>query len=287
MRRFFWKGSKEGRGLALVAWDDTCKPTSQGGLGVPHLKTMNVALLTKWLKRIIGPEEDVIRAVMRDRYGAGVAWDKMTTRVRGASAFWQGLGKVVPIIQNFFAARLGDGALFRFWLDEWSDMGCLRGKFPRLFALTRHPQGTVKKCWDGGWNPSLAAHLMEQRLGEFMSMQQMLEGRMPREGARDDWIWKNEPFSVRVLYQQLRTSQSEDPIVLDACRAVWKQRLPHKVAVFAWMIARQRVLTRVRHRYLFSTGSALCILCGEHEEDCEHLFFKCPIAIRIWSSQGL
>ena len=27
MQRFFWKGSKEGRGLALVAWDDICKPT--------------------------------------------------------------------------------------------------------------------------------------------------------------------------------------------------------------------------------------------------------------------
>ena len=98
-------------------------------------------------------------------------------------------------------------------------------------------------------------------------MQQMLEGRMPREGSRDGWIWRNEPFSVHGLYQQLRTSQSEDPAVLDGCRDVWKQRLPHKVAVFAWTIARQRVLTLVRHRYLFSTGSALCMLCGEHEED--------------------
>ena len=87
MQRFFWKGSKEGRGLASVAWDDICKPTGQGSIGVPHLKTMNVALLTKWVIRIVGPEEDVIRAVMRDRYGAGVVWDKMTTRVRGASAF--------------------------------------------------------------------------------------------------------------------------------------------------------------------------------------------------------
>ena len=78
---------------------------------------------------------------------------------------------------------------------------------------------------------------------------------MLKEGAKDGWIWRNESFSVRGLYQQLRTSQSEDPAVLDACLAVWRQRLPHKVAVFAWMIARLRVLTRVRHRYLFSTGS--------------------------------
>ena len=79
LRRFFWKGSNEGRGLALIACDDICTLSGQGGLGVPHLKTMNVTLLRKWVKQIIGPEEDVIRSVMRDRYGASVDWDKMTT----------------------------------------------------------------------------------------------------------------------------------------------------------------------------------------------------------------
>ena len=59
------------------------------------------------------------------------------------------------------------------------------------------------------------------------------------------------------------------------------------MAIFAWIFARQRILTRVRHKLLVSAGSALCMLCGEHEEDCEHLFFQCPIAIRIWASQGL
>ena len=29
------------------------------------------------------------------------------------------------------------------------------------------------------------------------------------------------------------------------------------------------------------------MLCRAQEEDYEHLFFKCPIAIRIWASQGL
>ena len=214
-------------------------------------------------------------------------WDKMTTRVRGASAFWRGLGKVVPTIQKFFLARLGDGALFCFWLDEWSNKWSLRGKFPRLFAITRHPQGTVRECWDGGWSPSLAVCLLDQRLEEFLSMQQMLEGWRPREGARDGWIWRKDVFSVCGLYQQLRTSQSADPAVLNACCAVWKQMLPHKVAVFVWTIARQWVLTQVRHRHLFSTGSALRMLCREQVEDYEHLFFKCPIARKAWASQGL
>ena len=160
-----WKAkvlSKEGRGLALVAWDDICKPTGQGGLGVPHLKTMNVVMLTKWVIRIVGLKEDVIKAVMRDRYGAGVVWDMMTTRVRGASAFWRGLGKVVPSIKKFFAASLGDGALFRFWLDEWSDKGCLRGKFPRLFALSQHPQVQSKNVGTMGGTRHLR-HICQSR----------------------------------------------------------------------------------------------------------------------------
>ena len=33
--------------------------------------------------------------------------------------------------------------------------------------------------------------------------------------------------------------------------------------------------------------TAICMLCRPQEEDCEHLFFKCPIATRIWASQGL
>ena len=142
-------------------------------------------------------------------------WEKLTTRVRGASAFWRGIGKVVPSIKIFFSASLGDDNLFRFWLDKWSDKGCLRGKFPW------HPQGTVKECWDGGWSPSLAVQLSDQRL-EFLSMQQLLEGWRPREGARDGWIWKKDEFSVRRLYQQLRTAQHLDPTILNACRAVWK-----------------------------------------------------------------
>ena len=42
--------------------------------------------------------------------------------------------------------------------------------------------------------------------------------------------------------------------------------------------------TQVRHRFLVSAGLTLCMLCGEHEEDYEHLFFKCHIAIGIWAS---
>ncbi|XP_078429384.1 uncharacterized protein LOC144701450 [Wolffia australiana] len=87
MRRFFWKGANagEGRVIALVSWNDICTPTKQGGLGVPDLNTLNVALLTKWVGRIVGPEGDLIKEVERDRYGSNLDWEKLMRNVRGAS----------------------------------------------------------------------------------------------------------------------------------------------------------------------------------------------------------
>lgn len=48
----------------LVSWPVVCLPKSQGGLGVLHLKTMNLALLGKWLWRLENSEghwQDIIR----------------------------------------------------------------------------------------------------------------------------------------------------------------------------------------------------------------------------------
>ena len=159
------------------------------------------------------------------------------------------------------------GALFRFWLDEWSDKGC---QF-RIFALTQHSQAQSKSVGTEGGTHQLA-HLF----GGIHECNRCSRGGGP--GTTQNAIFSSWAIST------VRTAQSEDPIRLDECREVWKQRLPLKVAIFAWIFARQRVLTRVRHRLLVSAGSALCMLCGEQEEDCEHLFFPFKTIIRFWAT---
>ena len=156
-------------------------------MGVPHLDTMNVALLTKWVKRIVGQEDDLIKFVMRDRYGIGLAWEKFTANVSGASALWRGLSEVVPRVQQFFSAQLGDGATFQFWLDNWSASGCLRDIFPRLFALTRCPKAVVGDCWFGGWSPTFTSHLSDQRVEEFLSLLMLIISERLVEGMSDGW----------------------------------------------------------------------------------------------------
>jgi hypothetical protein len=45
VRGFLWKGHKNAHGgHCLVAWDRFCMPKEFGGLGIPNLRMMNIAL---------------------------------------------------------------------------------------------------------------------------------------------------------------------------------------------------------------------------------------------------
>ncbi|XP_078446333.1 uncharacterized protein LOC144715273 [Wolffia australiana] len=145
-----------------------------GGLGVPDLDTLNVALLTKWVTRIVGPDDDLIKDVVRDRYGSNLGWENLMDKVRGESAFWRGMKKVFPLVREFFWVQLGNGAGFRFWMDNWTSHGRFRDLFPHLYALARHWQVLVEECWDGVWCPTFAAILSNQRVEDFLSLQQIL-----------------------------------------------------------------------------------------------------------------
>ncbi|KAM0899529.1 hypothetical protein ACQ4PT_021212 [Festuca glaucescens] len=50
IRGFLWKGRKDVKGgHCLVAWSKVCTPKEWGGLGVPNLRMMNMALRARWL----------------------------------------------------------------------------------------------------------------------------------------------------------------------------------------------------------------------------------------------
>lgn len=49
-RSFFWVArDRASGGSCAVAWETVCTPKWTGGLGLPNLKWLNVALMTRWL----------------------------------------------------------------------------------------------------------------------------------------------------------------------------------------------------------------------------------------------
>ena len=212
--------------MALVAWETVCQPVSQGGLGVPHLQQANMALLTKWVARLMQPSSDMVVAILRDGYGASLDWQRWQTPQRGDSTFISSVRPIFQTVKLFFRPKLGTGESFRFWVDEWSGNGRHNQSFPRLFALALDPEGSVKQAWHNAWAPALPSALSEQRMLDFMRLQELLANQRPSAGP-DKWSWSGQSFNVRAIYRQLRERVApEDPLFLRLWRRVWKSRTP-------------------------------------------------------------
>ncbi|EOY02885.1 Uncharacterized protein TCM_017287 [Theobroma cacao] len=59
----------------------------------------------------------------------------------------------MPIgVQPFFDLAFGDGENIRFWLDHWTENGCLKEMFPRIYALAENKCRVVKEFgqWENG-----------------------------------------------------------------------------------------------------------------------------------------
>ena len=89
MRSFLWRGSQpdEARGTTVVAWSTVFRPVTQGGLGIRHLLHTNMALLAKWVRRMMQPSGDLATVVLRDGYGSSLDWEMWRSPRRGNSAF--------------------------------------------------------------------------------------------------------------------------------------------------------------------------------------------------------
>jgi hypothetical protein len=63
---------------------------------------------------------------------------------------------------------------------------------------------------------------------------------------------------------------------------LWKIKVPAKIKMFFWLIARKSIPTKdnlIRKRW---KGRKECVYCGQNES-IDHLFFQCSAARLIWS----
>ena len=90
--RFFWQSDEHKRKYRLVKWDILCQPKNQGGLGIHNLKLKIIALLSKWLYRLL-TIDGIWQQILRNKY----LGSKLLVQVQwksGDSHFWASLMKV-------------------------------------------------------------------------------------------------------------------------------------------------------------------------------------------------
>ena len=242
------------------------------------LQHTNLALLTKWVCRLLSPSGDLVSVHLLNFYGASLDWHKWQNPQRGDSTFMSSLRPIFSVVQAHFRPKLGSGASFRFWIDKRSRNGRLCQSFPRLFALAPDPKCSVCQAWHGAWAPPMPAALLDQRTFEFLRLQELLVNQRPAEGL-DGWTWCEPRFSVRGAYRRLRAqAASEDPLFLRIWRRIWRSSILLKIREFLWLLLRRRLMTRSLRQRMVPNASAECAMCGAIPKDWDRIFIRCPVA---------
>lgn len=199
---------------------------------------------------------------------------------------WRKLLKYRDKAKGFHRMEVRNGQDSSFWYDAWSDMG-------RLLDLTG-----VRGCVDMGISlrASVATAVSRRPRRHRSDLYTMIEEALHKQRnkmtmGKDVPVWKSNTdifkpkFSTQNTWSLLR---SHAPTV-SWHASIWFPYATPKYAFMAWLAMHNRLTTGDR-MLLWNVGiDASCVLCQQHLETRDHLFFSCRYSREVWSglAQGL
>ena len=239
--RFFWEGVGDKRKMHWLNWPAVCIPKDQGGLGIINSKILNIALMAKWLWRLITEENNqaLWARIIRAKYPS--AANILVSTPVGGSQFWHNLHKVRDAFRLGLKFKLGNGTRILFWTDWWSEESPLSIRFPRLFDICSFPNCSVAQAHNGeGWLIRFRRTFGPDELAQWGQLWAEIEHQEPLH-TPDFISWALEPsgtFSTKSLYSRLCQGDK-----WPYARAIWDASVPLKVKIFTWQLAIDRLPT--------------------------------------------
>lgn len=208
------------------------------------------------------------------------------------SKVWRSIIEGRDVLNQGLVRRIGTGEMTNIWSTNWlprDDM--LR---PARCHLANSPQ-LVSELIDetsATWN--------RQKLEEFFTpMDREVIENIPicMRHQEDFWAWhyeKKGTFSVRSAYRMLAMSRERATSYWDSTagrsdtRAVekewndiWRVKVPSKIRVFLWRLAKHTLPSGDRHHRQMAPHS-LCTLCGS-TDSWKHSLIECHMARSVWA----
>lgn len=278
LKKFLWGCGNNNTGMISVSWKETCKPKSQGGLGLRSLRDWNHALMAKHLWNIACDKDSLwVRWVKIYRLKGGNIWDVEIDK--GRSWCWKQILGLRDFIKDFVIVKIGNGENCNFWFDKWHSRGPLCRLINHRLIMEAGFKLDSKVCdmiengvwiWPSHWK------------GRF---DEVLKVPVPYidKNIEDRIVWcnrkgKEKDFSVGEVWKVIRTIS---PKVI-WYKHIWYNQCIPRHAFIAWMAVKGRLKTRDRLTRWFNIPDLTCLLCKSEDESHSHLFFSCTYSKRLW-----
>jgi len=126
--------------------------------------------------------------------------------------------------------------------------------------------------------------LFENEIDSEVSFLRDIAVKSIQQQGPDAWVWYKDPAGQYSTCNAYMLGEEAAAGMQEECfEKLWKIRIPARIAVFAWRLIRDRLLTRqnLRRRQVQITNM-LCPFCRIEEEGASHLFFHCSKIQPIW-----
>nr|GEW05759.1 retrotransposon protein, putative, Ty1-copia subclass [Tanacetum cinerariifolium] len=191
---------------------------------------------------------------------------------------------IVPL--NSILFKVGDGSFIRFWKDTWLGNDPLYIIYNRLFHFENNKdcfisQRILNGSWEWDWCRPITMGRSKTEFDNLIIDISNMEIDELVESNTCVWSFSNDDsFSVNSVRKHI---DEHSLTSLFSCTR-WYKMIPKKVNVFMWRMLLDRLPNRL---YLSSRGldidSISFMVCNEHVESNDHVFFTCDTAVAIWN----
>jgi hypothetical protein len=119
-----------------------------GGLGIPDLKSLNLALLSSWIFRYHLNTDCIWAKIVDFKYKTKKPNIFCCSEV-GTSPFWKGVIWAMQAAHLGVRWVIGNGGKIRFWEEQWLDNTCLAILFWPLYVINEQQGKSVREVWNG------------------------------------------------------------------------------------------------------------------------------------------
>lgn len=263
---YLQKGSLDGRHVARVAWETVTTPKAEGGLGLKNILVWNKSCMFKLLWMLFFKTDSVWVAWIQDN----VIKRQVLLGNEGETDSHLAFQKVTP----------GNGYSISFWHSPWLPFGPLIHHIgslePRQSGISL--SSTLSTLWNRQFLDPLTSSVLGRR-SKFMSISHLSPYRTPLITQSGTLLEQVEITTTSSLLAKSMT-QSRPKVMWN--KAMWFSKGIPKHKTLNWLFLLDRCPTRDR---LISWGLATdpsCLLCNNHQESRNHLFFGCTFTRNIW-----